>query len=108
MLRLDMARVNQNASGKILILSNQENVSSDSDDEDDSFTLSSSNDVSSGIDIDAIKLAKKVEHSIAHRVEAQQSILALVVDDDYLIAGLEGGDLVVCASLCVLCSKRTF
>lgn len=106
-IRLNMAPVNHSAAANHPDLSIQVNVSSDSDDEDDDeLAPPSSQDASSGIDIDTIKSAKKVKHSIAHRVEAEQSILALVVDDDYLIAGLEGGDLVVCASFCVLCQQR--
>lgn len=33
--------------------------------------------------------------SIAHRVKASRSVLALVVDDEYIFAGLQGGEIVV-------------
>lgn len=33
--------------------------------------------------------------AIAHRVKASRSVLALVVDDEYVFAGLQGGDIVV-------------
>jgi hypothetical protein len=71
-------------------------ISSESDSDDDFLHLPSSHDVGSGIDIDTIRSAKKVEHSVAHRVQADRSILALVVDDDYLFSGLEGGEIIVC------------
>lgn len=71
--------------------------SSDSDDDDDNALPSpSSHNVGTGIDIDSIKSAKKIEHTVAHQVEAERSILALVVDEDFLFAGLEGGDITVC------------
>ena len=38
------------------------------------------------------------ERTVDHRVKAKSSILCLVVDDDCLIAGLEGGDIVVRAT----------
>lgn len=77
--------------------------SDDEDDEDDDDTLcvASDHDFRPGIDIGAIKSAKNVEHSVAHQVEAGRSILALVVDDAYLFAGLEGGDIAVCTLPCV-------
>jgi hypothetical protein len=95
-LRLDMACINQHFSRNNSNLDYEEDQSCDSDDDESTSTPPSSRDINSGIDIAAIKSAKKVEHSVAHRVEAERSILALVVDDDYLIGGLEGGDIVVC------------
>jgi hypothetical protein len=73
---------------------------SDSDDDEDIHWPPVSHDSRPGIDIAAIKSAKNVQHTIAHRVEAERSILALVVDDGYLFAGLEGGDITVCISYC--------
>jgi hypothetical protein len=96
-LRLDMACKNQNTSENHSEISQHDYISSDSD-EDDIYSSSTSQEVRSGIDIEAIKSARRVEHTIAHCVGAARSILALVVDDDYLIAGLEGGDIVVCGS----------
>lgn len=99
-----MASINHPGSKNGVNLLQEEYVSSDSDDDshngdnDDGDIPSRlpSHDASSGIDIDGIKSAKKVEHTLAHQVEAGGSILALVVDDDYLFAGLEGGDIAVC------------
>jgi hypothetical protein len=102
-----MAWVNQDHSRNIPNLLREQDLSSASDDEDYRFNPASCHDVSSGIDIDAIKSAKKVEHPVAHRVEAERSILALVVDDDYLIAGLEGGDIVVGGSFRALVSCKS-
>jgi hypothetical protein len=73
----------------------EQDASSDSESDDAALAVPSSHDVGSGIDIEAIKSAKRVEHTIAHRVEAERSILALVVDDEYLFAGLEGGEITV-------------
>jgi hypothetical protein len=79
---------------------------SDSDDDNDTCWPPIPHDCRPGIDIDSIKSAKKVQHTIAHRVEAERSILALVVDDGYLFAGLEGGDITVCTSCCRFEIKR--
>lgn len=38
----------------------------------------------------------QVECVIGHRVQASRSVLALVVDEDCVFAGLQGGDIVVC------------
>ena len=38
-----------------------------------------------------------IECGIGHRVQASRSVLALVLDDDCVFAGLQGGDIVVCA-----------
>jgi hypothetical protein len=84
----------------------QGDISSDSDSDDDFLHIPSAHDVGSGIDIDTIKSAKKVEHTVAHRVQAGRSILALVVDDDYLFSGLEGGDIAVCQSSDILYLKE--
>lgn len=70
-----------------------EDASSESDDTEDESSLPS--DVGASIDLDALKCAKKAQHPVLHRAQAERSILALVVDDDYLIGGLEGGDIVV-------------
>ena len=37
-----------------------------------------------------------IECGIGHRVQASRSVLALVLDDDCVFAGLQGGDIVVC------------
>lgn len=103
-----MARINQNHSRNVSILISEEGISSDSEEDDCRLTSSFPHDVSYGIDFNGIKSAKKVEHPVAHRVEAERSILALVVDDDSLIAGLEGGDIVVCEPSYVGCSKQVF
>lgn len=68
---------------------------SDSDEEEKSLRASSSHDLGPGIDFDSIRSAKKVEHTLVHSVQAGRSILALVADDDYLFAGLEGGEITV-------------
>jgi hypothetical protein len=91
-----MARTDQDPPRNSSNLLPQGDISSESDSDDDFLHLPSSHDVGSGIDIDTIKSAKKVEHSVAHRVQADRSILALVVDDDYLFSGLEGGEIIVC------------
>jgi di- and tripeptidase len=39
----------------------------------------------------------QIECGIGHRVQASRSVLALVVDEDCVFAGLQGGDIVVCA-----------
>jgi hypothetical protein len=93
-----MACTDQNPSRYDSTSFHEELVSSgsDSDDDEDIHWAPASHDFRPGIDIDAIKSAKKVQHTIAHRVEAERSILALVVDDGYLFAGLEGGDITVC------------
>lgn len=36
-----------------------------------------------------------IECGIGHRVQASRSVLALVVDEDCVFAGLQGGDIVV-------------
>lgn len=49
---------------------------------------------------------------IGHRVLASRSVLALVIDEECVFAGLQGGDIVVCQnyqtepgnSLCLMCS----
>lgn len=70
--------------------------SSDSDDDfDRPFTSSSVHPTHPGIDIDTIAAAERVSPSVAHHVQAQGSILALVLDDEYLFGGLEGGDIAV-------------
>ena len=94
-LQLEMGRIKQSHTRNVTNLSYEEDASSDSEDDEGRLTSHLSPDVSDGIDIHGIKSAKKVQHPVAHRVEAERSILALVVDDDYLIAGLEGGDIVV-------------
>jgi hypothetical protein len=71
------------------------NSSSDSEDSRDDNTTVTSHGVSSSLTFDAINSAENVEHAIAHRVESERSILALVVDAEHLVAGLEGGDIVV-------------
>ena len=48
-----------------------------------------------GIDIDAINAATKLPAKALHRLRATRSILALVVCDNTLIGGLEGGDIIV-------------
>lgn len=104
-----MASVNQHQSGRELdlIADRQDIFFSDSDDDgdgddddDDGDTLQGPCSLggSSGIDIDAIIPAKKVEFTVTHQVEAGRSVLALVVDDEYLFAGLEGGDITVCTA----------
>ncbi len=97
-VRLDMACIHRDAPTNELnsLLEQDSSSTSDSDsDDDDALRAASSHDAGAGIDIDSIKSAKKVEHNVSHRVEAERSILALVVDDDYLFAGLEGGDITV-------------
>lgn len=37
-----------------------------------------------------------VECGIGHRVQASRSVLALVLDEECVFAGLQGGDIVVC------------
>lgn len=102
-----MALIDQKHPKTELTLLSGHDVSSDSDSDDcTSLPVPPSLGVSSGINIATIKSAKKVEHTVAHRVEARRSILALVVDDDYLIAGLEGGDIVVCTFVCVHTLER--
>ncbi|KAL5339464.1 hypothetical protein BJX70DRAFT_408034 [Aspergillus crustosus] len=39
-------------------------------------------------------LSSKIECGIGHRVQASRSVLALVVDEDCVFAGLQGGDIV--------------
>ncbi|ERF74948.1 hypothetical protein EPUS_05156 [Endocarpon pusillum Z07020] len=95
-----MAGIDQEPQANDLDPLHQHDVSSSSDDEDDdedddTLCVASDHDFRPGIDIGAIKSAKNVEHSVAHQVEAERSILALVVDDEYLFAGLEGGDIAV-------------
>ena len=106
-----MACIDQDPQANELNSLHQNDVSSSSDDEDDedddTLCVASDHDFRPGIDIDAIKSAKKVEHFVAHQVEAERSILALVVDDEYLFAGLEGGDITVCTSSCVFDVKRS-
>ncbi len=101
-----MACIDQGPQANDLDSLHQHDVSSSSDDgdddeDDDTLCVASDNDFRPGIDIDAIKLAKKVEPTTAHQVEAERSILALVADDEYLFAGLEGGDIAVCIGSCV-------
>ncbi len=107
-----MACTDQESQASDLNLLHQHDLSSSSDDgdddeDDDTLCVASDNDFRPGIDIDAIKLAKKVEHTTAHKVEAQRSILALVADDGYLFAGLEGGDIAVCIGSCVFECNRS-
>lgn len=78
-----------------LNLLHEASITSDSDAEEDCPSAFGSHEFSSGINLDAIKSAKKVDSAVAHQVETKRSILALVIDDGYLIAGLEGGDIVV-------------
>jgi di- and tripeptidase len=37
----------------------------------------------------------KIECGIGHRVQASRSVLALVLDDECVFAGLQGGDIIV-------------
>lgn len=103
-----MACIDQDPLRNDLNIFHEQDVSSssESDDDEDTLCAPASHDFRSGIDIDAIKSAKKVQHTVAHRLEAERSILALVVDDEYLFAGLEGGDITVCTSSCVLCFQQ--
>lgn len=39
---------------------------------------------------------QSVECGIGHRMEASRSVLALVLDEECVFAGLQGGDIVVC------------
>lgn len=105
-----MACIDQEPPANDLKSLHQHDASSSSDDEDDDedddiLCVASDHDFRPGIDIDAIKSARKVEHTVAHQVEAKRSILALVVDDEYLFAGLEGGDIAVCIGSCVFYNK---
>lgn len=45
--------------------------------------------------------------AIGHRLQAHGSVLALVIDHDYIFAGLQGGDIVVCFHLSVYQSPTT-
>lgn len=72
------------------VQNNQQTARSDS--ETDSVETG---DASSRTDLDWSKLSHDRERSLNHRVKAKSSILCLIVDDDCLIAGLEGGDIVV-------------
>lgn len=47
----------------------------------------------------------KNECAVGHRVHSVRSILALVLDKECVFAGLQGGDIVVCA---MLGSRSTF
>ena len=101
-----MAGIDQEPQANDLNSLHQHDISSssgeeDDDEDDDTLCVASDHDFRPGIDIGAIKSAKNVEHSVAHQVEAGRSILALVVDDEYIFAGLEGGDLAVCTRPCV-------
>lgn len=107
-LRLNMACINQDQTKNHLNSLREHDLSSDSDSgtsegrgADGTLHTPAYQDVNPGIDINTIKSAKKIEHIVAHRVQAGRSILALVVDDDYLFAGLEGGDIAVSNSSCV-------
>ena len=75
------------------------------DSDDDPDPVSSENvGASPGTHLHTHSTFKHIEKNITHRIEAGGSILALVVNenDGCLIAGLQGGDVVVCAfsSLC--------
>lgn len=48
-----------------------------------------------------------VECGIGHRVQASRSVLALVIDNECVFAGLQGGDIVVCGALFVHRSRLT-
>lgn len=37
--------------------------------------------------------------AIGHRVKASRSVLALILDDEFVFAGLQGGDIVVSTAL---------
>lgn len=52
-------------------------------------------EASTKVDHRASRGAEKVEHALAHRLKAGGSILALVVDDECIYAGLQGGDIAV-------------
>lgn len=45
--------------------------------------------------------ASQIECGIGHRVQASRSVLALVIDDECVFAGLQGGDIVVRGDLCL-------
>lgn len=49
------------------------------------------------VDPDASLPTSAVQCGIGHRVKASRSVLALVIDDECVFAGLQGGDIVVCA-----------
>ena len=104
-MQLHMASIHQEPARSDRIPPNKQGIpsdsgsssGSDSDDGDDTLRPSSPYDYRLGIDIDAIKSTKKIQHSVTHRIKAERSILALVVDDEYLFAGLEGGNITVCS-----------
>jgi hypothetical protein len=100
-----MARIDQDPPRNHLKSSVPSDASSDFDSDDSDSPAPLIHDVGSAIDIGTIKSARQVEHTIAHRVEAGRSILALVVDQEYLFAGLEGGEITVRGFATVLSSR---
>jgi hypothetical protein len=54
---------------------------------------------------DADHQPSQIECGVGHRVQASRSVLALVVDEDCVFAGLQGGDIVVCGWLTYLTLK---
>lgn len=83
--------------GEVALDTVKENTSSstDSEESEDDHSTVASDGVKLGKNLDAIKIGENVDCAMVHQVETERSILALLVDDDYLIAGLEGGDIVV-------------
>lgn len=46
-------------------------------------------------DQDSLHVSMRYECAIGHRVQATRSVLALALDDEFVFAGLQGGDILV-------------
>jgi di- and tripeptidase len=71
----------------------------DSDDPSDNespLSLSPSNASGGQLQSFSEQLSMQNDCAIGHRVQASRSILALALDEDFVFAGLQGGDIVVC------------
>lgn len=68
----------------------------DSSDNDSPLSLSPSNASGEQSQSFPAQLSMQNDCAIGHRVQASRSILALALDEDFVFAGLQGGDIVVC------------
>lgn len=46
-------------------------------------------------DQDSLQISMRHECAIGHRVQATRSVLALALDEEFVFAGLQGGDILV-------------
>lgn len=65
-------------------------------DSDPSDNESPSGSSSPPAQLHAAQISMQNDCAIGHRVQASRSILALALDEDFVFAGLQGGDIVVC------------